>query len=94
MNIEQIWIAIGLFGQALFSCRFIIQWITSEKLKRSVIPTAFWYFSIAGSVTLLSYALHKMDPVFIIGQSMGCFIYLRNLYFIFRDQHNINYKTA
>lgn len=86
MNTEHIWIAIGLFGQLLFSCRFIIQWITSEKMKRSVIPVAFWYLSIAGSLTLLTYAIHKLDPVFIIGQSGGLIIYLRNLMLIHKEK--------
>lgn len=86
MNAEHIWIMIGLFGQLLFSCRFIIQWLTSEKMKRSVIPVAFWYLSIAGSLTLLSYAIHKLDPVFILGQSGGLVIYLRNLILIHREK--------
>ena len=76
------WLAIGFLGQALFSARFVIQWLASEKQKKSIIPTAFWYFSIAGSLTLLSYALYRRDPVFVLGQSFGVFIYLRNLYFI------------
>ena len=87
MTTEQIWIAVGMLGQLLFSSRFIIQWITSEKKKQSVIPTAFWYLSIAGSLTLLSYAIHILDPVFIVGQSAGCFIYMRNLYFIYQNQN-------
>lgn len=86
MTTEQIWIGIGLFGQLLFSCRFILQWIASEKLKRSVIPLAFWYFSIAGSLTLLSYAIYRTDPVFILGQSMGFLIYMRNLILIYREK--------
>jgi lipid-A-disaccharide synthase-like uncharacterized protein len=88
MTTEQIWIGIGLFGQLLFSCRFILQWLASEKLKKSVIPLAFWYFSIAGSLTLLSYAIYRTDPVFILGQSMGLFIYVRNLILIYRDKIN------
>lgn len=80
--ISTYWLAIGFIGQTLFSARFIIQWYASEKSKKSVIPTAFWYFSIAGSLTILSYALYRRDPVFVLGQSFGVFIYLRNLYFI------------
>ncbi|MCI0508241.1 MAG: lipid-A-disaccharide synthase N-terminal domain-containing protein [Gammaproteobacteria bacterium] len=86
INTEIIWLVIGFSGQALFSMRFIAQWIASEKQKKSIIPVAFWYFSIAGGITLLSYALYKQDPVFILGQAMGLFIYARNLYFIFRDR--------
>ena len=76
---EAIWISIGLLGQALFSARFIIQWIASEKAKKSVMPLAFWYFSIGGGMVLLSYAIWRRDPVFILGQSMGLGVYLRNL---------------
>jgi lipid-A-disaccharide synthase-like uncharacterized protein len=83
---ELTWLIIGFTGQALFSLRFITQWIVSEKQKKSIIPIAFWYFSIAGGITLLSYALYKMDPVFILGQALGLFIYTRNLYFVFRDR--------
>lgn len=64
--------------------RFLVQWIQSERRKRSVIPIAFWYFSIAGGTTLLAYALYRQDPVFILGQAGGLLIYGRNLYFIFR----------
>lgn len=77
-----IWIIIGFTGQALFSARFIVQWLASERVKRSIIPTAFWYFSLAGGVTLLAYAIHKQDPVFIAGQGLGLIVYLRNLYLI------------
>ncbi|WP_457573006.1 lipid-A-disaccharide synthase N-terminal domain-containing protein [Desulfolithobacter sp.] len=84
---ETVWIGIGLTGQFFFTMRFIIQWIATEKSKKSVVPELFWYFSIAGSLVLLSYAIHRRDPVFILGQSMGSFIYLRNLYFIYKEKH-------
>lgn len=77
-----IWIIIGFAGQALFSARFIVQWLASERVKRSIIPTAFWYFSLAGGLTLFAYAIHKQDPVFIAGQGLGLIVYLRNLYLI------------
>jgi lipid-A-disaccharide synthase-like uncharacterized protein len=77
-------VTIGFLGQALFSARFIVQWIHSERHKKSVIPVAFWWFSLSGGVVLLSYALWRGDPVFIAGQSGGLLIYLRNLYFIRR----------
>ncbi|MCE2715295.1 MAG: lipid-A-disaccharide synthase N-terminal domain-containing protein [Acidibacter sp.] len=77
-----LWIMIGFLGQALFSARFFVQWLASERVKRSVIPTAFWYFSLAGGVTLLAYAIHRQDPVFIAGQGLGLVVYLRNLYLI------------
>jgi len=85
MTTDQIWIAIGFAGQALFSARFIVQWIYSEKHKRSVIPVAFWWFSLAGGAVLLTYAIWRRDPVFIAGQAGGLFIYLRNLYFVRRE---------
>lgn len=81
---EHIWICIGFLGQGLFTMRFFVQWLASEKQKKSVIPTAFWYFSLAGGLTLFCYAIYRQDPVFIIGQGTGLFIYLRNLYFILK----------
>lgn len=79
---EAMWVGIGLFGQLLFTGRFLVQWITSEIAKKSVIPMVFWYFSTGGGLILLSYAIYRQDPVFIIGQSMGVFIYLRNIWLI------------
>ncbi len=81
-NDTLIWVLVGFVGQALFSMRFVVQWIASERIKRSIIPQAFWYFSLAGGPTLLSYAIHKQDPVFIAGQGLGLIVYLRNLYLI------------
>ena len=78
-----IWLAIGFLGQALFSARFLVQWIASERVRRSIIPNAFWLFSILGGLTLLSYAIYREDPVFIVGQAAGLVIYLRNVYFIY-----------
>lgn len=79
---EGLWIAVGFAGQALFSMRFVVQWLQSERAKKSVLPLAFWYFSVAGGATLLAYAIHQRDPVFIVGQGLGLFIYLRNLWLI------------
>lgn len=76
------WLLVGFAGQALFMMRFVVQWIHSERLRRSVVPLAFWYFSVLGGVTLLVYSIHRRDPVFITGQLLGIFIYLRNLYLI------------
>ena len=86
LNSETVWIAIGFLGQIFFSCRFIVQWLSSERVRRSVIPVAFWYFSLAGGVILLSYAIYREDPVFIVGQATGLLIYSRNLYFVWREQ--------
>ena len=76
------WLGVGFAGQALFSARFLIQWLASERARRSIVPRAFWYFSLAGSLVLLTYALHRMDPVFIVGQASGLAIYLRNLHLL------------
>lgn len=85
---KTIWLGIGFIGQGLFSARFIVQWLHSEKQKKSVIPVAFWYFSIAGGTTLLAYAIHIKDPVIILGQATGLFVYLRNLYFVIYESKN------
>jgi lipid-A-disaccharide synthase-like uncharacterized protein len=74
-----LWLALGLLGQALFAGRFLVQWVRSEQAGRSVIPLAFWWLSIGGSLLLLAYAIHRRDPVFILGQSTGLLIYSRNL---------------
>jgi lipid-A-disaccharide synthase-like uncharacterized protein len=84
-----IWLVIGFIGQGLFSMRFIVQWLKSEKEKKSVFPIAFWYFSIAGGITLSAYAIYRKDPVFIVGQLTGLFIYFRNLYFILYERKNL-----
>ena len=88
-NEETIWLAVGFIGQALFSARFLVQWIKSERAKKSVFPVAFWYFSIAGGLTLLAYAIYRQDPVFILGQATGLFIYFRNLYFVVYERKNL-----
>jgi len=82
----QIWIGIGFLGQAMFFMRFLVQWIVSEKRGRSVIPIAFWYFSIAGGLILLTYAIWRRDPVFIAGQAGGLFVYVRNLVLLGRER--------
>jgi lipid-A-disaccharide synthase-like uncharacterized protein len=80
------WVVVGLAGQVMFSMRFIVQWITSERARRSVIPVAFWYFSLAGGLILFSYALYRRDPVFILGQATGIVIYSRNLWLIHAEK--------
>jgi len=79
---ELIWVAVGLAGQIMFTMRFLLQWIASERAKRSVVPETFWWFSMAGGLVLLAYAIHRRDPVFILGQSTGIFIYARNLWLL------------
>jgi lipid-A-disaccharide synthase-like uncharacterized protein len=78
-----LWLAFGFLAQGMFFSRFLLQWIASERKKKSVVPTGFWWLSLAGGVMLFSYAVHRKDPVFIIGQGTGVLIYLRNLYFIY-----------
>ena len=76
------WVMVGLAGQALFSMRFLIQWIMSERARRSVMPITFWYFSLAGGIVLLTYAIYRRDPVFMLGQGTGLIVYSRNLWLI------------
>lgn len=79
------WLAFGLVGQAMFTARFLVQWIVSERARRSLIPTAFWWLSLAGGLMLLTYALARRDPVFVIGQASGLVVYARNLWMIRRS---------
>ncbi|MFI0396309.1 lipid-A-disaccharide synthase N-terminal domain-containing protein [Paracoccus jiaweipingae] len=79
---ELVWVMVGLVAQMMFTFRFVIQWLASERARQSVVPVAFWYFSLAGGLTLLAYAIHRGDPVFILGQSLGAVIYIRNLWLI------------
>jgi lipid-A-disaccharide synthase-like uncharacterized protein len=85
MSEEQVWLIVGFTGQLFFTARFLVQWLTSERARRSVVPKAFWYFSIGGGITILCYAIHREDPVLIVGQASGLLIYLRNLYFLSRE---------
>jgi lipid-A-disaccharide synthase-like uncharacterized protein len=83
---ELFWLTLGFSAQAMFMMRFVIQWLASEKARRSVVPDAFWYWSIAGGFMLFVYAVYRADPVFMLGQGTGLFIYARNLYFIRRSR--------
>ncbi|MBL4702600.1 MAG: lipid-A-disaccharide synthase N-terminal domain-containing protein [Phycisphaeraceae bacterium] len=78
-----VWVAIGLLGQVLFTGRMIVQWIASEKSKRSVVPTAFWWMSLIGASMLITYFIWRKDVVGILGQATGWGIYVRNLYLIY-----------
>ena len=80
------WLIFGFIGQTMFTMRFIVQWIASEKKKESVIPISFWYFSLIGGLVVLFYAIHRMDPVFILAYLPGNLIYFRNLYFIYKKK--------
>ncbi|MHB2081153.1 lipid-A-disaccharide synthase N-terminal domain-containing protein [Pseudomonas asiatica] len=86
MTRETLWLVVGFAGQAVFTGRFVLQWLYSEFKRRSVIPVGFWYLSMLGSALLLTYAIYRQDPVYIIGQSFGFLVYLRNLQLIARHQ--------
>ena len=86
---EKMMLVVGLGGQALFSARFLIQWVKSEMSGESVNPLAFWYFSLAGGITLFVYAFSRKDPVIMLGQGAGIFIYARNLYLIYRSRRRL-----
>ena len=81
-----IWMAVGFVGQLVFSLRFLVQWIASERRRESVIPTAFWYISITGTIILFAYATYRKDPVFMLGQAFGAVVYIRNLMLIRRKR--------
>lgn len=79
-------VLIGYLAQFLFAMRFVVQWIATERAGKVVVPTAFWVFSIGGGLMLLGYALYRKDPVFIIGQAFGVFVYIRNLQYVIRGK--------
>jgi lipid-A-disaccharide synthase-like uncharacterized protein len=88
------WVVVGFVAQILFGARFFVQWMASERARRSVVPLAFWLFSISGGLLLLTYALYRRDPVFIAGQGFGIFVYLRNLHFILRERRTVAVLTT
>lgn len=83
---EIAWLSIGLLAQLMFSMRFVVQWVASERARRSIVPETFWYFSMLGGAMLLAYAIYRVDPVFILGQAMGLLIYARNIHFIWQHK--------
>ena len=80
------WVLLGFVAQGFFTMRFVVQWLASERARKSVIPLSFWLFSLGGGVLLFAYALYRRDPVFIVGQGFGVFVYLRNLHFVLRER--------
>jgi len=82
---EMIWVGIGFLGQGVFFMRWVVQWLASERSARSHVPVAFWYLSLIGGLITLTYAIYRKDPVFIAGQSIGAFVYLRNLMLLSRS---------
>ena len=89
-----LWLAIGFGAQLCFSTRFRGQWVASERAGRSVIPLAFWIFSVVGGGMLLAYAIHRRDPVFILGQAAGLVVYSRNLWLIAREKRRSLVHTS
>jgi lipid-A-disaccharide synthase-like uncharacterized protein len=85
-NDDPWWLAFGLLGNAAFGSRFLVQWLASERAGASVIPLAFWYLSIAGSLVLLVYAIHRRDLVFTLAYLPNAFVYLRNLWLVKRGR--------
>ena len=94
MTPDRLWLVLGLLGQAIFGGRFIVQWIASERRRESHIPIVFWYMSLLGGAVTLAYAIHKKDPVFIIGQGSGVIVYVRNLMLIYRRAHRHTETTT
>jgi lipid-A-disaccharide synthase-like uncharacterized protein len=93
-TIELIWLGIGLVAQLLFSMRFLVQWVATERARASIVPETFWYFSFFGGILLLAYACYRVDPVFILGQATGLVIYTRNLYFIWLGKRDLSPAKA
>ena len=83
---EKVWLAVGFIAQGLFSARFLVQWIASERAGKSVVPLAFWFLSVVGGALLLVYAIWRKDPVFILGQAGGLIVYMRNLVLIYKER--------
>jgi len=94
VTIDRLWLILGLLGQAIFGGRFIVQWIASERRRESHVPIVFWYLSLLGGAITLAYAIHKKDPVFIIGQGSGLLVYVRNLMLIYRAQRHPTQTTS
>ncbi len=88
------WQVFGFVGQGVFTARFVVQWIASEKKRDSVVPVAFWWLSLAGGVSLLAYAIHRRDPVFVVGQGMGLVVYVRNLMLVARKRRRARVGPA
>lgn len=86
---DMLWLGLGVLAQLMFSLRFILQWLASEKAKRSVVPTAFWWFSLIGGAMLLVYGIRRGEPVIILGQSLGIIVYVRNLMLLNQDEKTV-----
>jgi lipid-A-disaccharide synthase-like uncharacterized protein len=84
------WLSVGFLGQAFFTARFLVQWLASEKKRKSVVPVAFWWLSLLGGAAILSYAIFRRDPVIITGQGMGLVVYVRNLMLVNQARQTAN----
>jgi lipid-A-disaccharide synthase-like uncharacterized protein len=91
---DLIWVGIGFFAQLMFTMRFLVQWIASEKARRSVVPELFWYFSLGGGALLFAYSFYRFDPVFMLGQGMGLVIYVRNIHFVRSHKKSVEVLDA
>ena len=94
MSYPAFWLTIGFLGQALFTARFLVQWMASEKERDAVVPVAFWWLSLLGGAALLAYAIARRDPVIVVGQSMGLFIYARNLMLIDKARRRLELRAV
>ncbi len=93
ITLERVWLAIGFLSQGLFTARFLVQWVASERKRDSVVPVAFWWLSLLGGLMLLGYAVHRQDPVFIVGQAAGVLIYVRNLMLITKGKRRVRKRA-
>ena len=94
MSTFEKWQIVGFVGQGIFTARFLVQWAASEKKRDSVVPVAFWWLSLVGGLNLLVYAIHRQDPVFIVGQSMGMIVYVRNLMLVGKRKRRVLERAA
>jgi lipid-A-disaccharide synthase-like uncharacterized protein len=94
MSTPAVWLLIGFAGQVLFTARFLVQWLASERRRSSVIPVVFWWLSLVGGGALLCYAIYRNDPVIIVGQAMGLFVYVRNLMLVHQAFRRANQLTT
>ena len=93
-NSETFWLLLGFSAQGLFAGRFVVQWLYSEKMGKSRVPTVFWFFSLGGGFLLFIYAIKRQDPVFIAGQGLGLLIYVRNIYLVYREKRELKAEAA
>lgn len=91
---EFVWLIVGFGGQGMFTLRFLVQWISAERARRSVVPESFWYCSLVGAVAMMAYGIHRADPVIMVGQLTGFIVYFRNLYFIWCVKGRFGWRPA